>query len=251
MKTNSIITQFLPSFNRQFIKRLLYRWVMIFILLNLSSWFFSIQINVQTLSSTSWNHVDPFPDVISIVGLPAMFIASLVVALLQTKTDRQQNYPRVYWIAYFIPTIILFSATYFSYRYYTTYTTQRDQNFRQELEQGIKENNHPNYAVLADMYENGWGGPQDINKAFELYQKACDNAAVNSSDIEACKKTKNYQKLRVLLKDSHNPYDMVTLATLYETGLGGPSDPEKTKELYQKACPDKNDFICTKYKPFQ
>lgn len=251
MKTLSIITQILPVFNRQFIKRLLCRWIIIFIILNLSVWFFSLQMSVQSLSSTSWNHVDPFPDPFSIFGLPAIFIASLVVALLHTKTDSKNNYPRIYWIAYFTPIILLVGTNYFSYRYYVNYTTQRDQNLRQKLERQVKENNHPNYAMLADMYENGWGGSQDTRKAAEFYQKACDETLTNSLVIGACKKAKDYKKLRILLKDSYDPYDMVTLAIIYEKGLGGESEPAKAKALYKKACPKKDAFVCTKYKPFQ
>lgn len=250
MKTKPILTQLPPSFNRKFIKRLLYRWVIIFILLALATCFVFIQLDVQTLSPTSWRNADSSV-IISILGLPAIFVASLIVALLHTETDRKKNYPPIYWFSYFILGIIFLGINYFSYRYYINYTIQRDQNFRQKLEQEVKENNNPNYEMLADMYQNGWGGSQDVHKAAELYQKACNETSVNSLAISPCKKAKNYKKLRILLKGSNDPYDMATLAMIYKLGLGGSQDLAKAQQLYDKACPDRNDFICKNYQPFK
>lgn len=252
MKKHSIFTQFLPLFNKQFIKRLLSRWIVNFIILSLAEWLFFLQLDVLVIRQQGkWGIANEYPGVIAFLGLPAIFVASLVVALLHTETDRKNNYPRLYWVVYFIPAAILLCADYFSYQYSVNYTTKRDQKLRQELELELKENKQTNYVMLADMYKYGWGGTQDISKADELYQKGCENTNVKSLAIENCKKAKNYYRLRILLKDSNDPYDMVTLAIIYEAGLGGLKNHAKAQDLYQKVCPNKNDFICKDYKPFQ
>lgn len=158
--------------NRQFFIRLFWHWIAVFILLLLAAWLPFLVFDVSRLNMYGEINSD-FPGNMAIAGIPSVFIASILIALLHTRQDRKRNYPKIYWCIWLIPTFILFDINITAYAYYHhyTYTMYKQEHFR--LEQRIKENNHPDYASLADYYKNGRGGPKDPPKAKELYKKAC------------------------------------------------------------------------------
>lgn len=155
--------------NRQFFIRLFWHWIAVFILLLLAAWLPFLLFDITQLPQTNGSSGGEMV----IAGIPSVFIASILVALLHTRQDRKRNYPKIYWHIWLIPTFILFDINITAYAYYHhyTYTMYKQERFR--LEQRIKENNHPDYASLADYYKNGRGGPKDLPKAQELYKKAC------------------------------------------------------------------------------
>jgi hypothetical protein len=69
------------------------------------------------------------------------------------------------------------------------------------------------------MYENGEGVEQDLSKAIELYEKACEG--------------------------SYAP-GYSSLGLMYENGRGVEQDLSKAFELYEKACELGDTFGCYK-----
>jgi TPR repeat protein len=65
-----------------------------------------------------------------------------------------------------------------------------------------------NAAWVAEVYQNGWGVPQDYGKALKWYEEA---AAAGNTDA------------------------MINLGRLYEQGLGVAQDYGKALEWFQKA----------------
>lgn len=73
-------------------------------------------------------------------------------------------------------------------------------------------------GALAQVYNYGWGVPQDLLKAAPLYVKAC-----KGGDAESC----------------------VNLGILYQSGEGMPRDEAKAAELFDKACDDGHAIGCS------
>ena len=73
-------------------------------------------------------------------------------------------------------------------------------------------------GALAQVYNYGWGVPQDLLKAAPLYVKAC-----KGGDVESC----------------------VNLGILYQSGEGMPRDEAKAAELFDKACDDGHAIGCS------
>ena len=73
-------------------------------------------------------------------------------------------------------------------------------------------------GALAQIYNYGWGVPQDLLKAAPLYVKAC-----KGGDVESC----------------------VNLGILYQSGEGMPRDETKAAELFDKACDDGHAIGCS------
>ena len=73
-------------------------------------------------------------------------------------------------------------------------------------------------GALAQVYNYGWGVPQDLLKAAPLYAKAC-----KGGDAESC----------------------VNLGILYQSGEGMPRDEAKAAELFDKACDDGHAIGCS------